>query len=1325
MPPAAIGSGAVCVQLRFTNVKDCFLHLVAQPVSQLHLQEGQAIELSWDLKRTAFLSWVGRGSTGFEEENIAEISRHFGQKLGVKDGEQGQAIELSWDLKRTAFLSWVGRGSTGFEEENIAEISRHFGQKLGVKDGEQVFIRPCAQVSSCQQAVIEPLSPDDWDILELHSTSLERHILDQIRIIFPGGVFPLWIAKYTVIYIEVGSLTPATAYGTLEPYTELIISPKMRHIEGNSVESNILNEEFNSIRNKMHPEKLEKPRIKYSSKEFSDQHGMDGQHIKSQDILQKSIMLDIWHFMKNLFSVTSEAPTQHFSKTTDIDKFLSRFSKSIEIDSVFRVCKRFPCNLEVHDSMPWNQKQLDTIHIFPWHQDVLNLHNSDTHLIYGKLTKLLSHRQQKERSKQEGQTKKNVVYDGNVTENRIAKKEENESCTVKIITHGCEHLIFKLEGFHSGKVWIPDGLRKKLKLEASAAVRITSLKLVPSLPTGIRLQPIQRLPEEIKDDDIKSSFHSWLSNVSSDNFPFFATLSNLVGLQVAERVIEFMLFVEHIVEESETEGNKCFLLYPSLINKIDIKVIKHLSTNDSVEVKTVGDIDQMLPFYKLNCLGTVHELATSAFEHISLSLLGHPLAWEFASVAQGLRSGALLLTGIKGSGKTTLAKAICREAADKLEAYVEIIDCKALQGKRTENIRKQWEEAFTEAAWRQPSVVLLDDLDHIAGSTSSEQEHSAEAILSRQLSQILKHLVAEEILHGTVIALIATSISERTLHPSLVSSEGPHLFQCIQNISLPNQDQRKQLLTSVIQNKTTISLKTLQTIDFQKLSQATEGFVARDFVVLMERAMHSHLLTSKTRDKELQLTTLNFLNALEGFVPISLRNANLHKPKDLGWDQVGGLHEVKEILMDTIQLSVKYPQLFAKLPIQMRSGILLYGAPGTGKTLIASVITKESGMNFISIKGPELLSKYIGASEQAIRDVFNRAQAAKPCILFFDEFDSIAPRRGHDSTGVTDRVVNQLLTLLDGVEGLQGVYVLAATSRPDLIDPALLRPGRLEKSVYCPPPDQVARYEILKALSQSLPLADDVDFNQIASMTEYFTGADLKGLLCNAQLDAIHSILPSSVLRDAHSGSDSDASLSSMIFLNHSNGSDESVGDMEGGSEHSPLYLDTSEILPDDPCPNIWRLYFGSSYESELGNGASSEQNSQCLSGPNSVTHDHTITSTRDTMSSHLPLYMLSLQEGYQELTSEHIEQLWIELNVIKANTMNKNMESTSHNQPGPINSSQLICQSHLLTALESTRPSISPHEWRNFTEMYENFQKSRGRKQSAVVKAGQRVTLA
>src|SRR6201999_4578551 len=213
--------------------------------------------------------------------------------------------------------------------------------------------------------------------------------------------------------------------------------------------------------------------------------------------------------------------------------------------------------------------------------------------------------------------------------------------------------------------------------------------------------------------------------------------------------------------------------------------------------------------------------------------------------------------------------------------------------------------------------------------------------------------------------------------------------------------------------------------------------------------------------------------ALDGFTPASLRNVTL-QTSTTTFASIGGLHSTRNTLLETLLYPTTYAPLFAKCPLRLRSGLLLYGYPGCGKTLLASAVAGECGLNFISVKGPEILNKYIGASEKSVRDLFERAEAAKPCVLFFDEFDSIAPKRGHDSTGVTDRVVNQLLTQMDGAEGLSGVYVLAATSRPDLIDPALLRPGRLDKCLYCGMPTEAERVSIFQALARKMKLSADL-----------------------------------------------------------------------------------------------------------------------------------------------------------------------------------------------------------------------------------------------------------
>ena len=238
------------------------------------------------------------------------------------------------------------------------------------------------------------------------------------------------------------------------------------------------------------------------------------------------------------------------------------------------------------------------------------------------------------------------------------------------------------------------------------------------------------------------------------------------------------------------------------------------------------------------------------------------------------------------------------------------------------------------------------------------------------------------------------------------------------------------------------------------------------------------------------------------------------------WYLTLGLDATRRVLLETLEWPIKYAPIFQHSKLRLRSGLLLYGYPGCGKTLLASAVAAQFGMNFISVKGPELLNKYIGASEQSVRELFERAQSARPCVLFFDEFESIAPKRyflklklfpemyrGHDSTGVTDRVVNQMLTQLDGAEGLEGVYVLAATSRPDLVDPALLRPGRLDKSLLCDIPTFDERVSILEALSRKLELGGDVDLYSLAERTGNYTGADLQAMLYNAHLEAVHDVI--------------------------------------------------------------------------------------------------------------------------------------------------------------------------------------------------------------------------
>ncbi|XP_023776110.1 peroxisome biogenesis factor 1 isoform X1 [Cyanistes caeruleus] len=1225
-------------------------------------------------------------------------------------------------------------------DENTAEINRHLAEKLGITDGEQVFLEPCSHVSSCQQVEVEPLTADDWEILELHASSLERHLLDQIRVVFPRAIFPVWVEQHTHVYIRIGTLVPAAPYGRLEPCTELLVCPKTHGPEESitstpATESDILLKNF--VKNNMEQEEtLKDP---FAKQPYLKSRVLEQSKADANMTFGSNVLPNIWNFIGNIFSNTSEQKQKTSYDNNEMSTFKDKLLNLIHMDSIFRVCQSQPPSVQnvstTHEFLKCN-----AVHVFPWNLEYIDLDPNPV-VSYGKINELLSPRERHQEAKQNLPLEKQNHFTSTQEKNPSNSntgQASTEGSVIQIVWNGFEDLKSVIEyghdggALHAGRVWIADGLRKKLHIKIHSTVRIKSVESIPKIPVSLTLQPKQNLHKDTHEDDVKCAFSSWLQDCTTDDHPWIMSSTDRVHLSVKEGMEEFVLSAAYPVHIEENKSENIFMLSPSLLQKTNIQVLLHPVSRkaDDDNQPPMTDGDKNLPYQKLSDLGGVGKLGTSLFEHISHSLLGRPLSQKLAANAVGLRSGGVLLTGGKGSGKSTLAKAICKEAFTELDAHIEIIDCKTLRGKRLVNIRKHVEEAFLEAAWRQPSILLMDDLDHIVGVPSTpEHENSPETVQSNRLAYVLKDLMKEVISMGSLIALIATSQSEHSLHASLVSAQGTHVFQCFKCIRTPDQNQRCEILYSIIKKKLKSDPKDFSDLDLQCIAKETEGFVAGDFTMLVDRAIHTCASNQNASDDgaDLNLSTVDFQRALKDFTPLALRNVSLHKPKDLGWDRIGGLKDVKQMLRDTIMLPAKYPELFASLPIRQRSGVLLYGAPGTGKTLLAGVVARESGMNFISIKGPELLSKYIGASEQAVRDIFNRAQAAKPCIVFFDEFDSIAPRRGHDNTGVTDRVVNQLLTQLDGVEGLQGVYVLAATSRPDLIDPALLRPGRLDKCLYCPPPDQNSRYEILKALSHSLSLANDVDFQDLASKTEQFTGADLKALLYNAQLEAIHTNLNLGLTQDFGSSSDSDFSLSSMVLLNHSSGSDDSAIDGEAGLEHSLISLDMSDLLPEDPRSNIYRLYFGSSYESELGNGTPSELSSLCLSGPNSITYDLTSITQRDVVSSQPAMLREASQEGSLENQEQQAEHPRTEINASKANYRSKNGEDSTFNQSMLPKTTLTITQSHLMTALEGMRPSISQDDWKHFTELYDNFQNPKKRKVQigATFRPGQKITLA
>lgn len=491
-----------------------------------------------------------------------------------------------------------------------------------------------------------------------------------------------------------------------------------------------------------------------------------------------------------------------------------------------------------------------------------------------------------------------------------------------------------------------------------------------------------------------------------------------------------------------------------------------------------------------------------------------------------LSSSSVLLSGAHGSGKSSILHLIAQRLSGAPHFH-RIIDPGSLSKmgeERVGTVKEQVSRWFTEAAWTSGksgrTVVLLDDLDRLCASESENQDNSR----VRQIAEVVVAAVKKYTSSGGVrrgVVVLGSCQAKESMHNLVI---GGHVFREIVPLKAMSKEGRRVVLEGVVGKDGQLE----KGLDLREISARTEGYMPGDLVLLVGRARHEAVVRmvdsgeSRLSREALVLRKIDFDAALKGFVPAGLRGVKL-QTSGARWSDIGGLTETRKILLETLEWPTKYAPIFASCPLRLRSGLLLYGYPGCGKTLLASAVAGECGLNFISVKGPEILNKYIGASEKSVRDLFERASGAKPCVLFFDEFDSIAPKRGHDSTGVTDRVVNQMLTQMDGAEGLDGVYVLAATSRPDLIDPALLRPGRLDKSLLCDMPGLQDRLEIFEAIVGDGMLRVDgtVDLRELARRTEGFSGADLQAVLYNAHLEAVQGVIGEEVRkREEKGGSD-------------------------------------------------------------------------------------------------------------------------------------------------------------------------------------------------------------
>ncbi len=515
----------------------------------------------------------------------------------------------------------------------------------------------------------------------------------------------------------------------------------------------------------------------------------------------------------------------------------------------------------------------------------------------------------------------------------------------------------------------------------------------------------------------------------------------------------------------------------------------------------------------------------------------------------------VLLYGPPGTGKTLLAKAVANET----DAHFIAINGPEIMSKFVGEAEERLRQIFKEAQDHAPSIIFIDEIDAIA----PKREETVGEVERRVVAQLLALMDGLQS-RGQVVVIAATN-RPNAIDPAL---RRPGRFDREIEIGVPDRNGRKEILqihtrnmpiepdysrgvvveelkrmrmNEKLRNKILEKLKGIRKpseirsileselpgdvkdeldrrlvdrlLDY--LADRTYGFVGADLAALCKEAAMKALrriLPKIDLEKEeipreilesLKVTKEDFLNALREIQPSAMREVLVEVPK-VKWSDIGDLEEAKQELREAVEWPLKYPDMFERMGIRPPKGILLYGPPGTGKTLLAKAVANESGANFIAVKGPELLSKWVGESEKGIREVFRKARQVAPCVIFFDEIDALAPRRGlYEGSHVTESVVNQLLTELDGIEELRGVVVIGATNRPDLVDPGLLRPGRFDRLILVPAPDKKARLEILKVHTRRVPLAKDVNLEKLAEITEGFSGADIEGLVREAVMTAL------------------------------------------------------------------------------------------------------------------------------------------------------------------------------------------------------------------------------
>ncbi|KNA19383.1 hypothetical protein SOVF_062070 isoform A [Spinacia oleracea] len=1023
-----------------------------------------------------------------------------------------QLHSLSSD--RLWHVAWCGSSSSS----PAIEIAQEFAACIGLPDGTIVQVRAHPNVPKASLVTIEPVTEDDWEVVELNAQSAEAAILNQVRIIEGKMRFPLWLHGHRIVTFTVVSLVPDKTVVQLVAGAEVAVAPKRRRKPADHKDSLNGSQSFQKVLLRVQDPKKSL---------IHDSHlkgGIVGIELTSIALIHpetaKIFLFDSLHVVVIMPRRPSKKKIDN-SGNNSLRKQLSSSAKDLsgkltteENDSRYAIVRLVFSEsvAKGHIMLSQSLRRYLRVSFHSWvhmQRYANDLKKDVPSFSLSPCQFMLFQNSQDPQNNSAEMLDDSFNLEDKLSLHQSTRDMGGPDCSsqeelVSTLIDGLADTAIKESGF-------PSNAKERLKgllyswivaqfdaITSMAGVKATSLILGPATFFRFKLTTSSCVSDD-----------KWQSSTDS-----------LRDARMMLQSVNEILYVLNVSDESLPGQKYCAYELPIGDQVTSVHAVlrvfsENLSIGSFLSYETCKD--HVFNQITASTMSSLSWMGIAASDVINrLTLLLSPACGTWLSNLNLPLPGHVLVYGPPGSGKTVLASAAAKSLEENKDILVHtvFVPCSTLAVEKVTSIRQMLCDYLSDALDNAPSVVIFDDLDSIISSSSdAEGSHTSASVVA--LTEFITGIMdeyGEKRNQSCGLGPIAFIACVRALDsiPQSLSSSGRFDFHI--QLPAPSTSERLAILKHEIQKR---SLQCSENV-LLDVAGKCDGYDAYDLGTLVDRSVHAAIGRFLPSHEALErvnpsLIADDFAQARQDFLPVSMRDITKSPSEGghVGWEDIGGLGDVRDAIKEMIELPSKFPNIFGKSPLRMRSNVLLYGPPGCGKTHFVGAAAAASSLRFISIKGPELLNKYIGASEQAVRDVFSKAAAAAPCLLFFDEFDSIAPKRGHDNTGVTDRVVNQFLTELDGVEVLSGVFVFAATSRPDLLDAALLRPGRLDRLLFCDFPSLHDRLDILTVLSRKLPLADDVDLGAIAYVTNGFSGADLQALLSDAQLAAVQELLDS------------------------------------------------------------------------------------------------------------------------------------------------------------------------------------------------------------------------